>query len=312
MAKYPSEEAKKICLSILKTNQKTQINDTAWALMMMRVSPQKIVDIVMPFYTAADPKISEASFYLFATNNTLFNYIPNDHEALDVYTKTLSKAYNNNIAKSTLAILYKIGIHKSIRKIYYHLLSPQPEVREGMLLLINQAPLNGHPTKLLTKRKFINCYLDLANDSDGGVSKAAILLIGNIVKDKKSDKCIDHLLWVYKNRPDDIIHLEIMHSINKLLKNIPYPDQIEPIYLAALQNDKADFRAAALAGLYYSTDMDFKIKLSKYIDDPDPSVRKEAKKFPTHRLDLTFDERKKKPTNWQSIKSGFHKRNDRS
>lgn len=276
---YRTPRVREIALEILRSCHHHAAPFAAEMLLKTGTDEEEIVQVMMPFFKAANPNISRVAFTIFEQYITK-EYLPSASETLDIFITTLSKGTNSTISVCMIGIAIKTGAHLLIDRLFGALNHEVPTVREGMLFLINRL----HEENQVDFRPFMSTqmtdrYWALVNDNNIEISKNAICIIGKIGHAQKKEDYINLLLdLISRNTKNAPLVVEGMNAINAILPSIPYPFQIESFYLAILNDDHYQSSVAALKGLRFSPNKKLKNLLwLKYKDDRTNSVSNAAK-----------------------------------
>jgi len=134
---YRTPRVKEIALEILRSCHHNAAPFAAEMLLKTGTDEEEIVQVMMPFFKAADPNISKVAFTIFEKYISK-EYLPSASETLDIFITTLSKGTNSTIVVCMLGIAIKTGAHLLIDRLFEALHHEIPTVREGMQFLINR------------------------------------------------------------------------------------------------------------------------------------------------------------------------------
>lgn len=297
LGNYPTLRTKEIGFEIFHLNEPYAAGYAAKSLLKIGISEKEIVEALLPYFEKADYGASTnkalSVFYHISAEN-----LPDVHTILEVFIRMLSKGNNPNLAYSMVGIAKKTGLFLLPNLLFELLSHESPGVRGGTLVLINcsengdKAPVADYRTPEMIAR-----FLELTYDSNGTIAKDALILLRNIGCTQKTPKYIDHCLKIIAQNPQDVsLRCEAMRAINETLYHVPYQNQIEPIYLAALEESNYNFRAAALNGLRYSPNETFKRTLqTRFREDTEQEVRRAANNLFPSPLRIFKDPSKKAP-----------------
>lgn len=275
---YPTLRSKEIGFEILCLNKRFSARYAAYFLLKLGVSQKEIVDVMMPFFKEADPDISEAAMAIFGKFISTES-LPSAAETLDIFKKAAPKKRDLNIALSMCDIAAKNGMYLFVDELFNLLYHELHTVREGTLIFINHAyKCNGIGIEKFKTPKMTKRFWELTNDPNTDVVLSAIRLLSKIGREQKRINYIDKLLDVIsRNDRNYKIKLEAMEAINIMLHQVPYQNQIEALYIMALE-EESSIKVLALEGLCFCPDYAFKESLFlKYKNDSDNAVRRAAK-----------------------------------
>ncbi len=140
---YQTPRVKEIGLELLRSCHHGAAPFAAEMLLKTGVKEEEIVQVMMPFFKAADPNISRVAFTIFEQYISK-EYLPSASETLDIFITTLSKGTNSTISVCMKDIAIKTGAHLLINRLFEALDHESPTVREGMQFLINRLHEEKH------------------------------------------------------------------------------------------------------------------------------------------------------------------------
>lgn len=278
LAYYPCEQSKKIGLEILSLNKRYSSNGAASMLINVFDAKQEVVDILLPHFLQADPKISEAAFSVFCSTQ-LREYLPSTTKILDIYISTIEKGQNLNIAYSMPSIAKNTGLLHYGDHIYQSLQKDNAYVQEALLILISFF-INEAGGEKFQASRFLNRYFELLKSNRSETIRNALSLIGKIGA-KTQYNYIGICLEVFlSNQKNVLILLSAMWAINHQINSMPeFDEQIIAPYLEALEHPNLNIRKAALNGLKFSNAPAIQKRLLQLVNDPSEEVRREALKL---------------------------------
>lgn len=284
LSKFPREETKNIGLDILKRNKDYSVERAADVLLFKFNMRKEVADVLLPHFVNVARGKSEAAFSIFC-NRELTEFLPDKEIVFNSFIKSFEKGINHysipNIARKT-------GIAHWYEKILLLLENKKPRIRKGVLILLDCLIGESEFAEYKSNR-FTEKYMELVLDQNFEVAQRAINLIKQIGQPLANQKNIDLLLKVFENHPkNNLAPLSAMKCINSLLHDMPYPSQITPFYLAALEEDNDNYRIAGLNGLRFSPDIALKKELLRYKNDANIEVREIASSL----FNPIIDERK--------------------
>lgn len=275
---YSRPETRKIGFEILNLNQRKSALAAARTLIKGGVSEEEITKLMLPHFLEADPIISEAAFGVLGEYSSA-NHLPSAEEVLNIYVEVLSKKNKHSfIVRDSAALAAKTGIFLMTDRLCALLQHELPSVRVGIINLIIFYHRDGYEHfEAFTAPSLIDPYWNLVYDADPHIMSRAITLIGIIGAKLKDANYIDPLLEKIQYVEDSWVRSCAVEAINTILPHIPYPIQIQSVYLSILEDSTFGFRHFAFEGLIYSPDQTLKKVLwEKYKDHSDERMREGA------------------------------------
>lgn len=294
---YPTLRTKEIGFEIFHLNESYAAESAAKSLLKIGIDEKELVEALLPYFEKADYDTSTnkalSVFYHISAEN-----LPDVHTILDVFIRMLSKSNNPNLAYSMIRLAEKTGLFL-LPNLLFELLSHESSgVRGGILELINCAEKGDKvPVSDYRTAEMANRFLELAYDPNRTVAGIALRLLRKIGSEQKTTIYINHFLKIIALNPQDIsLRIEAMRAINETLYYVPYQNQIEPTYLAALEESNYNYRVAALNGFRHSPNESFKKTLQRrFQEDPQQEVRSAANNLFPSPLRIFKDTSKKTP-----------------
>jgi len=274
---FPNKSSIEIGLEILKENNLYSSGYAARALLELGYPPKDIAEIMIPKLVAADPRESEAAFSVLCNSDKYKQYIPDSSKLLDIYVNTLEVNQNLNIAYSIPTLMRNNYVKSTSEEIIKHLSNPNPNVLEGILILIsclmsesgiNTAPFHSR----IAKRR----YVELLTHENQKVVEYNMRVLQKIGGQERNQNFIFLFLKVINFENNSIINLYAMRAINYMLPALKFQREIIPYYKKALESSNYNYRVEALRGLRFSQDNDLKFSLNYLKDDPSEDVRREV------------------------------------
>ena len=291
-----TQRTKEIGFEIIRMNHSQNAYHAAKTLIEIGVEENEILEVMMPVFSEAKDADSAAATFSVLSYCISPAYQPAPEEVLDVAIRILSKNKDKGITNSVPGIARKNKTYLLVNRLFELLHHEVAAVRAMILLAIGdfhstlKVEFNGRETyfylnyptgidfKPFMTTHFVTCYWDLTKDKDIDVVKTAIKLIGKIGYEQLRDDYIDPLLKLAEADSRKEIWPEVIQAINRILPRIPYPAQIEPFYLSALESYIYFGRPEAILGLSFSPNRAFKNSLKeKYANDRDKGVQRVIK-----------------------------------
>lgn len=273
---FPNRHSIEIGLEILKENNRYSSGYAARILLELGYPAKDIAEIMIPKLMAANPKESEAAFSILCNSDKYKDYMPKCSEILEVYVKTLEVNQNLNIAYSMPSIM-KINYDKlTSEEIIKHLSNPNPNVLEGILILINclmdESRINTGPffSEIAKSR-----YIELLTHEKHKVVENSLKILQKIGRLERKQNYISLFLNVINFENNSLNNLYAMSAINYMLPVLRFQNEIIPYYKKALESTNYNYRVEALRGFRFSQDSKLKLSLNYLKDDPSEEVRRE-------------------------------------
>lgn len=309
LKQFPNDETSKIGLEIINENNRYTGNIASRILLGNRVPPEKIAEIILPKLRTCDPRISESAFNILCNSNKFKSCIPSSDKLLNIYVKTLEVNMNLNIAYCMPSIVRKYGEINISEKIVKLLSHPNPNVLEGILILLksllrddkfdkfdidNLNSLNVNSSKnhmTINTKPFYSKnakkqYYNLLQHENKKVVEYAIGTVQTIAFQQQDATWIDIILDLINFEIEDTTNLHAMRAINQILPAVKFNERIVNIFKIAIKNPNSNYRCEALKGLRYCEDNNLKKTLAYLVDDPSKEVSNEAKNLhlPPYRI----------------------------
>lgn len=274
---YPNQISIEVGLDILKENKRHSSGRAARVLLDLGYPAKNIAEIMIPKLIASDPRESEAAFSILCNSDKYNDYIPNSKELLRIYVKTLEVNQNLNIAYSMPSMMRNKYDSSTSAEIIKHLNTENPNVLEGILILIiclmDESGIN---TRLFYSEIAKKKYYELIKHEKPKVVENSMIVLQRIGRKEHQQSYLNLFLNVIDFENNSLNNLYAMRAINHMLPALEFDRKIIPYFEEALKSNNYNYRVEALKGFRYCDDYRIKRSLNYLKDDPSDEVRREV------------------------------------